>query len=133
MNILKKFLISLLFLSVEAIAEKSSFDEKNFTYDAFQVILSEGSVFVKSPAAYHNKLFLVLQNKTNIQIMGKVTLGKDKKLKFVMIQPNNSSTIELNGGKNDDYYFYPLSPAAQEVYLQVGKAPYEIPPNKNSP
>ncbi len=133
MDIFKKYLVTLLFFPLWTLAEKSTIDEKNFTYDAFQVILTDGSVSVKTPAAYHDKIFLVLQNKTNIQIMGKVTKGKDKNFKFVMIPPNNSSTIELNGTKNDDYYFYPLSPAAQEVYLKVGNLPYELPPKKNSP
>ncbi|MBL6989255.1 MAG: hypothetical protein ISR65_05735 [Bacteriovoracaceae bacterium] len=100
--------------------------------DTFIIQSFADSVKVLAPAAYHPELNAIIENKTLVQLIGKIETGKGRVVGIVSIAPTYSRSVKLNIKKGERLYFIPLAPAFQAVELVIGRKAYEIPPKRKS-
>lgn len=96
--------------------------------DAFIVKIYDERVRVLSPVKYDPKLNVIIENKTLVDISGKVETGSGEILAYVTIKPAKAASVNVKKIKDDSVFFIPLSPPSQKVELKLGSKPYEIPP-----
>ncbi len=99
--------------------------------DAFIVKIYDAKVKVLSPVKDDPNLSVIIENKTLVDIRGKVETGRGEILNYVKISPRSSASLELKKDKNnkrEKIFFIPQSPPFQRVELRLGSKPYEIPP-----
>ncbi len=98
--------------------------------EAFMVYLLEDRVKVLSPKNYHKSQSVIIQNKTNKKVIGKIRNEGGKVLHYINILPNKFKSVEVKIPKKQSIYFVPMVPSFQEVKLSFGKKSYEVPPKK---
>lgn len=96
--------------------------------DAFIVKVYDERVRVLSPAKYDPLLNVIIENKTLVDISGKVETSSGEILAYVTIKPSKATSVNVKKVKEEKVYFVPLSPPLQKVELKLGSKPYEIPP-----
>lgn len=97
--------------------------------EAFKVQVHDRSVRVEAPAKFRQQYAVVVENLSLSDITGKFLAG-GKDLKFVAVKSGESRTVEFTHDGKLPVRFRPLTPAFQEVVLEFGKGPYEIPPKQ---
>jgi hypothetical protein len=100
------------------------------SHDGFLVTAYDDRFKVVSPLKFKNPMELIIENKTLVKLIGKITLNHDKIVSFSSVESEKYQRIIVNLKKGDILNFVPLSPAFQEVELIVGNKTYEIPPKK---
>lgn len=98
--------------------------------ETFVVTLFDKYVKVVSPDKFHNKLSIIIENKSLVKVHGKVDYDSAKESLFVAVFPNETRTVEISPEQNDKIVFIPQAPPFQEVELIFGRKSYEIPPQK---
>jgi hypothetical protein len=97
--------------------------------EAFKVQVLDRSVRVEAPARFRPQYAVIVENLSLSDLTGKfLAAGKD--LKFVAVKAGQSRSVEFTHDGKFPVRFRPLVPAFQEVTLEFGKGPYEIPPKQ---
>lgn len=98
--------------------------------EAFLVTIFDRYVKVISPDKSYSQTSIIIENKTLSTIVGKIQKGKSD-LHFLTLEPQQTKSFQVKvPTTNEPLLFVPMSPAAQEVQLLIGKKSYEIPPQK---
>ncbi len=98
--------------------------------DGFLVSAYDDRFRVISPEKFKNSMEVIIENKTLVRLIGKLTINKQTNASMVSIDPEKYQRAVVRLKKGDILHFVPLSPAFQEVELIVGNKTYEIPPKK---
>ncbi|AUN98056.1 hypothetical protein DOM21_10995 [Bacteriovorax stolpii] len=98
--------------------------------DGFLVSAYDDRFRVISPEKFKNSMEVIIENKTLVRLIGKLTINKQTNASMVSIDPEKYQRAVVKLKKGDILHFVPLSPAFQEVELIVGNKTYEIPPKK---
>lgn len=98
--------------------------------DGFLVEGLDTSFRVISPSKFKSKMEVIVDNKTMVKIVGRLSINHKLTSYFYTISPGayEKKIIELKQG--DILHFIPISPPFQEVELIIGNKIYEIPPKK---
>ena len=99
--------------------------------DAFNVTAFDQYFHVVGPVQWKANTSMILQNKTLVTLFGEVRAGEDRrKVGSFSVRPNEFMSMNLGLKKGENAILIPLAPAFQEVTLDFGRAPYEIPPQR---
>lgn len=115
-------LILFLQISVSAYAIES--------LDGFLVSAYDDRFRVISPEKFKANMEVIIENKTLVRLVGKITINHQTNASFFSVNPEKYQKANVKLKKGDVLHFIPLSPAFQEVELIVGNKTYEIPPKK---
>lgn len=98
------------------------------TSESFMVEIFDKNIRVVSPSAVHDQLSVIVENKGNSKLLGKLVKEKGEVIKFFALGPgeHGSASVQFENGYR--LFYIPLSPAFQTVELIIGKDAYEIPP-----
>lgn len=95
--------------------------------DAFRVTVLDRSVRLEAPSRVGKIYSVIVENKSLSDVVGKFhSHGED--LKFVSVKANSSKSVEFSHQSKHLVYFKILSPAFQDLAMEVGKKAYEVPP-----
>lgn len=97
------------------------------TLSDFLVTAYDERFKVISPEKFKPNMEIVIENKTLVRLIGKITLNNRTVLEHVSIDSEKYKKINIKLKKGDILNFVPLSPAFQEIELVVGNKTYEIP------
>ena len=109
-------------MSVKAVAIES--------LDGFLVSAYDDRFRVISPEKFKAQMEVIVENKTLVRLIGKLTINKQANVSFLSVEPEKFQRVVVKLKKGDVLHFIPLSPSFQEVELIVGNKTYEIPPRK---
>ena len=98
--------------------------------DTFYVQVHDKFVKVLSPDQFKEKLSVIVENKMNQKLLGKLVKGNGERVGFYSIVPQSMASLDVVLKKEEKLFFVPLSPSFQEVELKIGKKSYEIPPER---
>lgn len=98
--------------------------------DGFLVSAYDDRFRVISPEKFKPGMEVIIENKTLVRLIGKLTINKKTNASMVVVEPEKYQKAIVKLKKGDILHFVPLSPAFQEVELIVGNKIYEIPPKK---
>lgn len=98
--------------------------------DGFLVSAYDDRFRVISPEKFKPTMEVVIENKTLVRLIGKLTINRSTNASFLSIEPEKYQKANVKLKKGDLLHFVPLSPAFQEVELIVGNKNYDIPPKK---
>jgi hypothetical protein len=98
--------------------------------DGFLVSAYDDRFKVISPEKFKPSMEVIIENKTLVRLIGKLTINKEHSVAFVSVDPEKYQRARVSLKKGDILHFVPLTPAFQEVELIVGNKNYEIPPKK---
>lgn len=98
--------------------------------DAFVVKIFDDKVKVLSPIKFDPSLTVIIENKTLVQIKGRIETGRGEMLTHIALEPGKSVSKSVKRLKSEKLFFIPLSPPFQKVELKLGNKPYEIPPRQ---
>lgn len=119
--LLSKYLLLILFLfSTKLLAIE--------THSGFIISAYDDRFSVISPEKFKTPMEVVIENKTLVRMVGKITLNSLKNASFVSIEPQEYKKFQITLKKDDKLHYMPLTPAFQEIELIVGNKTYEIPP-----
>lgn len=96
--------------------------------DGFLVSAYDDRFKVISPEKFKPSMEVIIENKTLVRLVGKLTVNKQNAVSFLSVDPEKYQKALVKLKKGDILHFIPLSPAFQEVELIVGNKNYEIPP-----
>lgn len=116
------FSLMLMTVSVKAVAIES--------LDGFLVSAYDDRFRVISPEKFKAQMEVIVENKTLVRLIGKLTINKQSNASFLSVEPEKFQRVVVKLKKGDVLHFIPLSPSFQEVELIVGNKTYEIPPRK---
>jgi len=85
---------------------------------------------VISPNKYQAKMEVVIENKTNMRMLGRIMINRSRNIEYVSIEAGEYKKYVVDLKKNDILHYFPLNPAFQEIELIVGNKFYEIPPKQ---
>lgn len=85
---------------------------------------------VISPNKYQAKMEVVIENKTNMRMLGRIMINRSRNIEYVSIEAGEYKKYVVDLKKNDILHYLPLNPAFQEIELIVGNKFYEIPPKQ---
>lgn len=98
--------------------------------DGFLVSAYDDRFKVISPEKFKPTMEVIVENKTLVRLIGKLTINKSSNVSFISVDSEKYQKAYVKLKKGDVLHFVPLSPAFQEVELIVGNKNYEIPPKK---
>lgn len=98
--------------------------------DGFLVSAYDDRFKVISPEKFKPTMEVIIENKTLVRLVGKLTINRQTNASFVSVEPEKYQKANVKLKKGDVLHFVPLSPAFQEVELIVGNKNYDIPPKK---
>ena len=98
--------------------------------DGFLVSAYDDRFKVISPEKFKPSMEVIVENKTLVRLVGKLTINHTKNVTFLSIDSEKYQKANVKLKKGDLLHFVPLSPAFQEVELIVGNKNYDIPPKK---
>lgn len=98
--------------------------------DGFLVSAYDDRFRVISPEKFKPSMEVIIENKTLVRLIGKLTVNRSTNASFISVDPEKYQKAIVKLKKGDVLHFVPLSPAFQEVELIVGNKNYEIPPKK---
>lgn len=98
--------------------------------DGFLVSAYDDRFKVISPEKFKAQMEVVIENKTLVRLIGKLTVNSNNSGEYVSVDPEKYQKMSIKLKKGDILHFVPLTPAFQEVELIVGNKIYEIPPKK---
>ncbi len=98
--------------------------------DGFLVSAYDDRFRVVSPEKFKAQMEVIVENKTLVRLIGKLTVNKQANVSYISVEPEKYQKTNVKLKKGDVLHFVPLSPAFQEVELIVGNKIYEIPPRK---
>ena len=98
--------------------------------DGFLVSAFDDRFKVISPEKFKPNMEVIIENKTLVRLIGKLTINKSINASFIAVDSEKYQKAYVKLKKGDVLHFVPLSPAFQEVELIVGNKNYEIPPKK---
>lgn len=98
--------------------------------DGFLVSAFDDRFKVVSPEKFKPNMEVIIENKTLVRLIGKLTINKSTNASFIAVDSEKYQKSYVKLKKGDVLHFVPLSPAFQEVELIVGNKNYEIPPKK---
>lgn len=123
--------ITILFVLMLTVPVSSSSAKKTKEKsDSFIIKVFHDKVKVVAPEKYEKGQHVIVENKTLVDLWGRVQTVEGKVIGFVSIKPKGFQSVELNVGKKEQIVFIPLAPPFQEIRLIRGKAAYEIPPQR---
>ena len=96
--------------------------------DAFIVKVFDEKVRVLSPKKDDPHLSVIIENKTQVTLRGKVETESGGQSALFTLDPHKMTHVKLENLKKERIFFIPLSPPLQKVELKLGNKPYEIPP-----
>ena len=98
--------------------------------DGFLVSAYDDRFKVVSPEKFKAQMEVVVENKTLVRLIGKLTINNQSSFSYLSVEPEKYQKTNVKLKKGDVLHFIPLSPSFQEVELIVGNKTYEIPPRK---
>lgn len=99
--------------------------------ESFNVTATDKYFQVIGPVGWKAGTSMILQNKTLVTIYGEVRAGESRrKVGAFSVRPGEFMSMDLKLNKGENAVLIPLSPAFQEVILEFGRRPYEIPPQR---
>ncbi len=98
--------------------------------DGFLVSAYDDRFKVVSPEKFKPTMEVIIENKTLVRLVGKLTINHSTNATFLSIDSEKYQKANVKLKKGDLLHFVPLSPAFQEVELIVGNKNYDIPPKK---
>lgn len=96
--------------------------------DGFLVSAYDDRFRVISPDKFKPTMEVIIENKTLVRLIGKLTINQSTNASLLSIEPETFQKANVKLKKGDLLHFVPLSPAFQEVELIVGNKKYDIPP-----
>lgn len=124
----KKTIISKILIISSFLASAGVFGIESL--DGFLISAYDDRFRVVSPEKFKSSMEVIIENKTLVRLVGKLSVNNQVAVSFLSIDPEKYQKAIVKLKKGDTLHFYPLSPAFQEVELIVGNKNYEIPPNK---
>lgn len=121
---LKLFAIFLMLMTVSIRASAIE------SLDGFLVSAYDDRFKVVSPEKFKAQMEVVVENKTLVRLIGKLTINNQSSFSYLSVEPEKFQKTNVKLKKGDVLHFIPLSPSFQEVELIVGNKTYEIPPRK---
>jgi len=120
---MQKILFLIFFVCFNGYAQQSS--------NAFNVTAHDQYFHVVGPVNWKANTSMIIQNKTLVTFYGEVRAGEERrKVGTFSVRPNEFMSMNLGLKKGESAVLIPLAPAFQEVILNFGRAPYEIPPQR---
>lgn len=120
---MRVFVVLFLVLISGAMAQQTS--------DAFNVTAYDDHFRVVAPVAWKEGTSMILHNQTTAALYGEIrTVESGRTISSFSVRPHETLSVALKLQKNETAVLIPLSPSFQEVTLQFGKKPYEIPPKR---
>lgn len=101
-----------------------------FEHNGFIVRSLDNRFEVISPNKYQAKMEVVIENKTNMRMLGRIMINRSRNIEYVSIEAGEYKKYVVDLKKNDILHYLPLNPAFQEIELIVGNKFYEIPPKQ---
>ncbi len=98
--------------------------------DGFLVESLDSSFRVISPQKFKPKMEIIVDNKTLVKLVGRLSINNKPTNYFYTILPGSYEKKIIEIKKGDILHFVPISPPFQEVELIIGNKIYEIPPKK---
>ena len=99
--------------------------------ESFVVTAKDDHFHVVGPVGWKQGTNMTLQNKTLVTLYGEIRAGEEKrKIGTFSVKPGEFTSMDLKLNKGESATLIPLSPPFQEVILQFGRRPYEIPPQR---
>ena len=99
--------------------------------ESFVVTAHDDHFRVVGPVGWKQGTSMTLQNKTLVTMYGEVQSGSERrKVGTFSVKPGEYVSMDLKLAKGEEAVLIPMSPAFQEVLLQFGRRPYEIPPQR---
>jgi len=96
--------------------------------DAFIVKVFNEKVRVLSPKKFDSPMSVIIENKTQVIIKGRITTESGSSEEFISLDAGKSTSVKLKNLNKEKLFFVPMSPPLQKVELKLGSKPYEIPP-----
>lgn len=101
------------------------------TSESFVVTAHDDHFRVVGPVGWKQGTSMTLQNKTLVTLFGEVQAGSERrKVGTFSVKPGEFYSMDLKLAKGEEAVLIPMSPSFQEVLLQFGRRPYEIPPQR---
>lgn len=123
MKKLISFILFSLFITSQAFGEIAE-------HNGFIVRSLDNRFEVISPSKYRPKMEVVIENKTNLRMLGRIMINRSRNIEYVSIEAGEYKKYVVDLKKNDILHYLPLNPAFQEIELIVGNKFYEIPPKQ---
>lgn len=123
MKKLISFILFSLFITSQAFGEITE-------HNGFIVRSLDNRFEVISPTKYRPKMEVVIENKTNLRMLGRIMINRSRNIEYVSIEAGEYKKYVVDLKKNDILHYLPLNPAFQEIELIVGNKFYEIPPKQ---
>lgn len=99
--------------------------------ESFVVTANDDHFKVVGPVGWKQGTNMTLQNKTLVTIYGEIRAGvEQRKVTSFSVKPGAFVSVDLELKKGESASLIPLSPSFQEVQLEFGRRPYEIPPQR---
>ena len=98
--------------------------------ETFRIRVFGDSVKVISPGKWNPPFGIIIENKTNIRLLGKIKARSGHIVQYVSIKSGKTKVIPVNLKKRQSLFFVSLAPPFQRVELSTGKLAYEIPPKR---
>ncbi len=99
--------------------------------ESFVVTANDNHFKVVGPIGWKKDTSMTLQNKTLVTLYAEIRAGEsNRKVKSFSVKPGAYISVDLELRKGETATLVPLSPSFQEVILQFGRRPYEIPPQR---
>lgn len=117
------FILFSLFITSQAFGEITE-------HNGFIVRSLDNRFEVISPTKYRPKMEVVIENKTNLRMLGRIMINRSRNIEYVSIEAGEYKKYVVDLKKNDILHYLPLNPAFQEIELIVGNKFYEIPPKQ---
>lgn len=115
------FIVFLLFMSFPLWSQSEKLDD-------FVVTIYDRSIKVVAPDAIKSKFFVVVENRSQGKVIGKLQSSSGKIFAIMSIEAGQFNKTAIDNKKGERYFYLPLAPAFQEAELIVGHKTYEIPP-----
>lgn len=123
MKKLISYILFSLFITSQAFGEITE-------HNGFIVRSLDNRFEVISPTKYRPKMEVVIENKTNLRMLGRIMINRSRNIEYVSIEAGEYKKYVVDLKKNDILHYLPLNPAFQEIELIVGNKFYEIPPKQ---
>lgn len=99
--------------------------------ESFVVTAYDDHFKVVGPVGWKQGTNMTLQNKTLVTIYAEIRAGQEKrKVSSFSVKPGAFVSVDLELKKGESGVLIPMSPSFQEVQLEFGRRPYEIPPQR---
>lgn len=119
--ILRNFIALLVFFSVGAYANQT---------ETFIFEFGSSNIIVTSAANKQKTYNVIIKNRMLTPLKARLESLDMKTIISISVPEGKDRTYQFQWEEKKNYRLLPLSPPFEEIFLEVGRAVYEIPPKK---